>query len=195
MSDSMERGKRDIYVVLSQTSTFPSKLIKFYTRKPYAHASIAFDERLDEMYSFARRGIWNPFNAGFIKENIRTGIFGRNVNTVCVIYRLSVTDEQYEKMRGIIDEFLSDSMSYSYNYLGVVGIAFNQPVTRSKKYFCSQFVAYVLKMSGIQVSDKIPAAVRPCDIQKFDEFEQIYVGKLKDYPDYIDGRGCSCKTA
>ena len=29
MSDSMERGKRDIYVVLSQTSTFPSKIIKF----------------------------------------------------------------------------------------------------------------------------------------------------------------------
>lgn len=175
-----------IYILLSQTQTFPSKIIRLYTRKPYAHASIAFDERLDEMYSFARRGIWNPLNAGFIREDIDTGIFGRYVDTMCCIYRLKVTQEQYDNMRDIIERFKSDSMSYSYNFLGVAAIAFNKSLDREKKYFCSQFVAYVLKMSGIEVSEKTPGLVTPMDLAKYDELETVYVGRLHDYRKYVD---------
>lgn len=183
--DNVKRNK-EIYIVLSQTQTFPSKLIKLYTKKPYAHASIAFDRNLDEMYSFARRGIWNPFNAGFIREYLNTGIFGRNVNTMCSVYRLRVTNEQYNMMKRIIEVFESDSLSYSYNYLGILGIAVNHPVTRNKKYFCSQFVAYVLKMGGVNVTDKIPALVRPDDISKYKELEMVFMGKLNEYRDYIE---------
>lgn len=180
-----KENMKEVYILLSQTHTVPSRLIKLYTKNPYSHASIAFDERLDEMYSFARRGIWNPFNAGFIREYIHTGIFGRNVSTRCILYRLKVTDEQYSKMREIINEFNSDRMSYSYNYTGVIGVAFGYPVTKNKKFFCSQFVAYVLKNSGVEISKKIPALVTPRDIAKYDKLEVIYTGLLRDYPAYI----------
>lgn len=82
---------KEIYIVLTQTSTLPSRAIRLYTHEPYAHASIAFDEELMEMYSFARRGIYNPFNAGFIREYIDKGVFGRFESTDCRIYSLRIT--------------------------------------------------------------------------------------------------------
>jgi hypothetical protein len=176
---------KTVYIVLSQTQTFPSKLIRLYTRKPYAHASLAFDERLEEMYSFARRGIWNPFNAGFIREYIYEGIFGKFTDTKCCVYRVNVNEEQYNKIRGTVKEFIENSGSYSYNYIGVIGVAINYPITRSKRYFCSQFVAYVMEMAGINTTGKIPALVTPDDIAKCKELEPIYVGRLHEYRNYI----------
>ena len=76
MKKKKKLKKKSIYVVLTMTGTLPARIIKFYTGEPYSHASIAFDEDLQEMYSFARRTVHNPFNAGFVREYIDSGIFG-----------------------------------------------------------------------------------------------------------------------
>lgn len=94
-NDISELENRKLYILISQTHTVPARIIKFWTKEPYAHASIALDLELREMYSFARKGIYNPFNCGFIIEDIDTGIFGRDVETSCVVLELTVTDKQY----------------------------------------------------------------------------------------------------
>lgn len=43
-----------IYVLVSRTGTNIAKIIRFFTRKPYNHASISADSNLHEMYSFCR---------------------------------------------------------------------------------------------------------------------------------------------
>ena len=45
---------RKIYIVLTYTGTFLSKIIRMYTKEEYAHVSISFNENLEEMYSFGR---------------------------------------------------------------------------------------------------------------------------------------------
>lgn len=94
-NDISELENRKLYILISKTHTVPARIIKFWTKEPYAHASIALDLELREMYSFARKGIYNPFNCGFIIEDIDTGIFGRDVETSCVVLELTVTDKQY----------------------------------------------------------------------------------------------------
>lgn len=177
------RGKacKNVYIVLTQTQTYPARLIHLYTNEPYAHASIAFDEDLEEMYSFARRGIWNPFNAGFIREDINNGIFGKFHSTTCNIYRLKITENQYIRLREEIDIFNQNKEAYSYNYLGLVGAAFNIPVKAKQRYFCSQFVAYVLEQSGIKIFYKSYALVKPRDIRLNPKLKSIYRGRLAEY--------------
>ena len=34
---------KSIYIVISKTSTFPSRVIKMWTKEPYAHTSLALD--------------------------------------------------------------------------------------------------------------------------------------------------------
>lgn len=182
--DTEDKSGKFIYIVLSQTRTYPARAIRLYTQEPYAHASIAFDEDLDEMYSFARRGVYNPFNAGFIREHVDQGVFGRYRTTECSIYKLKITDEQYYRLRKEIDIFNKNKNTYSYNYLGLIGAAFNIPIRSKQRYFCSQFVAYVLERSGIHILDKTYALVKPRDIRICPYLSTIYEGRLSQYREY-----------
>lgn len=178
---SHNKKKRNVYIVLTQTQTYPARIIHLYTHEPYAHASIAFDEDLEEMYSFARRGIRNPFNAGFIEEDINSGIFGKFRSTTCSIFRLKITEKQYIRLREEIEIFKRNKDAYSYNFLGLIAAALNIPVRSKQRYFCSQFVAYVLERSGIRIFNKSYALVKPRDIRLNPRLQAIYRGKLCEY--------------
>ena len=54
-----EEEDYSVYIVLSKTQTLPSRVIKLWTREPYAHTSLAMDVELKEMYSFARKHLQN----------------------------------------------------------------------------------------------------------------------------------------
>lgn len=45
-------NSKTIYIVLSQTGTVLSRVLRLFTRAEYNHVSIALDENLDYMYSF-----------------------------------------------------------------------------------------------------------------------------------------------
>ncbi len=176
---------KEVYIVVSKTSTIPSQVIKMWTREQYAHTSLALDIELNNMYSFARKKLWNPFYCGFIQEDITKGVFGRDVGTTCRVGRLRVTSAQYKRIEEIIERFRQNKDSYGYNYLGVLGVTVNKPVEREHYYFCSQFVYYVLQKAGVKMFDKQPGLARPEDFRVWDELEIVYEGKLVDYRDYI----------
>ena len=173
--------RKYVFLVLSQTSTFPAKMIRWYTREPYAHASIALDVELREMYSFARKKVNNPWNNGFIKEDIEAGVFGKFKETKCSIYALEVSDEQYQRLKEEIQVFKDNQDIYTYNYLGIVGAMIHRPVERETRYFCSQFVAYILEKSGIDLFHKNCGLVRPKDFRLCPKLSRIYKGKIRNY--------------
>lgn len=180
-----EEKNKSVYILISKTSTLPSDVIKMWTKEPYAHTSLAFDIELNEMYSFARKKLHNPFRCGFITEDITKGVFGRDVNTVCRVARLRVTSNQYKRIRKIVESFRKESSFYKYNYLGIVGVMCNKPIERRYNYFCSQFVFYVLQKAGVEMFDKKPGLTRPEDFRTWNELELIYEGKLIDYRNYL----------
>ena len=92
-------GEKRVYVLLTDTGTIFTKMIKLYTRKTYNHASIAFDEDLTQVYSFGRKRSENPFIGGFVKENINEGLFK---NATCAVYSLEINETDYEKMKQYI---------------------------------------------------------------------------------------------
>ncbi|MGA9286997.1 MAG: hypothetical protein WBV93_01500 [Anaerobacillus sp.] len=170
-----------IYILLSDTGTLFTKSIKKYTKAPYNHASLAFDKKLNDMYSFGRKNPRNPFNGGFVKEDVLTGTYRKYPKTTCVIYELSVTDRDVHKMKRLLEIFIKNKQRMMYNLLGVLGVSMNEPIEFSISYFCSQFVAEVLHRSGIDLWDKLPALVTPEDFRKSDRLTLIYEGKLFDY--------------
>lgn len=174
-------NEHSIYIVLSQTGTYPSRLIRYYTKEPYAHASIAMDADLKEMYSFARRGLYNPLNAGFVEEHIDSGVFGRFKKTRCCVLELKISEEQHRRIREQIRAFRENRDLYSYNFLGVLGVVFHVPVRREFNYFCSQFVAELLKRSSVEIFDKNCALVRPMDFRTNPHLTRVYTGPLSGY--------------
>ena len=174
-------SERSIYILLTDTGTCFSRMIKFYTKAPYNHASISLDENLNELYSFGRKVYFNPLSAGFIKEGVDHGVFFYKKNTKCMVYKLMVSERQYCEILSEIYQFKSFQNHYRYNLLGVMGIALNKRIIRENAFTCSQFVAFILAATGIHVFEKYIELITPDDIMKIPQMQLIYEGKLKDY--------------
>lgn len=169
---------KKVFILLINTGTLFTRIIKLFTKRTYNHVSISFNSELTEVYSFGRKDIDNPFSGGFVKENIHQKLFKQ---ADCVIYSLSVTEFQIQKMKNYIDEMQQQKEQYRYNLLGLFGFLFNRPIERKNAYFCSEFVATVLKECQIINFQKSPSLIAPHDIQKISELQFVYEGNLNAY--------------
>ena len=193
MAANLVSNQRYIYILLSRTHTVPARLIRFFTGEPYSHSSIALDAELNNMYSFARKHIYNPFNCGFIDEDIETGIFGRDKNIQCSVYRVPVTEEQYQALRKELNTFIRNRNKYKYNYTGLVGVMFGKSRDDGIHFFCSQFISYVFYRSGIHITSKENGLTRPYDFHVRLKNNQIYTGKLSEYRRFIHATNANCE--
>ena len=169
-----------VYIVLSHTGTRFSRVIKHMTKIPYSHVSIALDEDLDELYSFGRKHPKNPFYCGFVKEDIINGTFAYFPNTMCSIYKLEVDHNTYNNIKHNINVFKSKRI-LTYNFPGVVGLSVNKSISIPHSYFCSEFVATILKDSNVNLFKKIPSSVSPKDFLECEGYELYYKGLLRTY--------------
>lgn len=65
--------------------------------------------------------------------------------------------------------------------MGFVGGILNVPIHRKNKFVCSQFVAYMLRESGIYTFEKDLFLVTPDDFRSIPQAELIFEGNLRDY--------------
>lgn len=170
---------KSIYLVMSQTGSMLSRTIKLISRKNYNHISISLSEDLNYMYSFGRRKAYNPFIGRFVIEGVDMGAFLRFKDTVCRVIKVDVTDSQYEMLCSNIYDMIENKDAYKYNFLGLLLAAFNVRVTFDNKFYCSEFVKYIMEKSDIDVS-VLPEIPHPTDFMRLDN-DVLYEGLLHDY--------------
>ena len=176
-----------IYIFLTRTGTRVANVIGALTGDRFAHASISLDREMTELYSFARRGIHNPFYSGFEKENIHHGIFAIFGDCYSHLYRLTVTDEVYDRMRSTLHEMYRNRFNYRYNFLGLLSCAFGVPSNFRHHYTCSQFVSWILEYSGAAVLPKNMGLMKPDDLATLPDLVLVHEGRIAD----ADGRAAS----
>ena len=168
-----------IYILLSRTDTTCARLIRLFTACRYNHVSISFEPGRGAFYSFARRRLHNPLIAGFILENIHTGILGRNGDQPCALYALQISDEALRKLHAVIDRFSAQYDTYRYNFLGIPLTFFGIPYERKHHYLCSQFVAYMLRQTDACTLPRAVSLMQPMDFVNIPELRLVYTGPLK----------------
>ena len=173
---------KKIYIILTHTGTILSKIIKNYTKDEFSHASIALDNNLKEMYSFGRLHPYNPFWGGFVHEGIGFGTFKRFKKTVCRIYALDVTEEQYNKVKEIIEYIKKSKQLHNFNVIGLFAIGFNKRVSFKNSFYCAEFVKYVLDKSNIK--NNLPEMIKPEDFKYIQNADEVYEGLFREYPLY-----------
>jgi len=169
-----EREKR-IFIILSDTGTWFTRLIRLYTKAPFNHASIALDPDFREVYSFGRKQPDNPFIGGFVQEDLGSELFQE---ATCAVYSCVVTYSQYMRIQAMLESFKRDADAYRYNLLGLIGILLNVRVERERAFFCSQFVAALFEQSGTRLVPKCPSLTTPADIGQSESLRLVYQGAL-----------------
>lgn len=171
---------KKIYIILTHTGTILSKIIKLFTQNRYTHVSISLDAEMNEMYSFGRLHPYNPFIGGFVKEGINIGTFKRFKNTESEVYSLEITDEEYEKIKVIIKNMYINKKIYKFNISGLAFALFRKRHIRKNKFYCSEFVRYLLENSNVHIKD-ISKVIKPEDFRKLKMLHLEYEGLLRKY--------------
>jgi hypothetical protein len=175
--------ERKVYLILTDTGTLFTRIIKLYTKKPYNHASLSFDPHLLELYSFGRKRPKNPFIGGFVKESIHAGLLEQ---ANCAIYCCTISEDQFQKMNHFIQRIEEQKELYRYNLIGLFAIALNKKIKRKNAFFCSQFVSTVLKEGNVIEFSKHPSHVTPYDLQQIPLFQLVYQGDFENYKNITD---------
>ena len=170
---------KSIYLVMTQTGSMLSRTIKLISRKNYNHISISLNESLDYMYSFGRKKPYNPFIGRFVVESADIGTFLRFKDTVCRVIKVDINDLQYEALCSNIYDMIENKDKYKYNLFGLFLAAFNIHVSFNNKFYCSEFIKYVLNKSDIDVT-MIPDIAHPTAFMSLSD-GVMYEGLLKDY--------------
>jgi len=172
---------KSIYIVLTDSGTLFTRFIKLFTNCPYNHASIALDPELSTIYSFGRKSLYFPLNAGFVKERKNTGIYKKLRNTTCIVYELPISEEQYERVVQEIEKFDQESHRYTYNLIGLISFLLPFRIRRRSAFFCSEFVATVLQNSGVDILPKPPSLTAPHDFMRLQQVRRVYEGFLNTH--------------
>ncbi len=172
--------EKEIFIVLTRTGTWVSKLIRLFTGAEFNHASISLSKELTNMYSFGRRHPYNPIWSGFIRERPNEGTFKRFPDTAAVVLKVGVSEEAFEKINERLQKMYSEKLKFKFNYLGLGLAGINKPRKKKNCYYCSEFIGELLLTNGVAGAEKLPKVIQPIHFLDLN-YEQIYRGLLSEY--------------
>ena len=95
-----------------------------------------------------------------------------------MILKKEVTDEQFEIIENTLNQFIENPKHYKYDYTNVFLAKTKIIANHTNKFFCSEFVAFLLKTAGLEIPNIIEK-IRPNEFKKLEGFDIVYKGELK----------------
>ena len=102
--------EKSVYILLTRSGTWFSRLIHLATDDCYTHASIGLDGPNGPFYSFARKYARFALPAGLVMEEIRLEVQTKRQQIPCCLYALSVPLPVYERLRRQIDRMYAQKV-------------------------------------------------------------------------------------
>ena len=170
-----------IYLVLSQSGSWLSRILKHVTKAKYNHISISLDKTMQHMYSFSRKNAYNPIWGGFMMESPFFGAMKRFSNTTGIIMRVPVSEIQYQNLENFLKQMYAEKEKYHYNISGLLLASLGIVHHSKNKYYCSEFVRDTLEKFQIIDKNYFNPITIPEDFLRLDKIEIIYIGNLREY--------------
>lgn len=135
--------QKHLYIVFTSTNSGMGKLIRFFTRNKYNHASITLDDSLGGLNSFARHHKNVAFYGGYVNESCL-----RYEGALAKVAKIPLTDEQFDKAMAHFEGMAGDE-GYIYNTLSAATNLLKKKVKVKKAYTCVEFVVETLDMLAV----------------------------------------------
>lgn len=169
---------KTIYILLTRSSTFVSRVVYLTTGAPYTHVSLAFEHTLFPLYSSSRKNGRTLFPAGPCTERLAYGYYLRHRNIPCAVYKFTLEDAVYERARQEAEAILACADLYHFSILGLLLCRLNIPWHRRHHFFCSQLVSEILQRSGALQLPKDPTLMRPVDYMRLPQLTCCFRGTI-----------------
>ena len=144
-------------------------------RYRYNHVSLGFEEDMNTYYTFTYKG--------FTVENIiRRATKPDREPFPCELYEIEVPTHIYRDMQERVRTFVEHPDNYRYTKFGAaLRVFLNIPTRRERAYYCSQFVAEILKSSGAAKLERWAPYYLPHHLRALRETRFKFQGNLMEY--------------
>ena len=177
---------KTIYIILSATPYKIGRMIRTVLRNPYNHASLAFDEDLSSMYSFARFHINVPLYGGFVAESPRRYFYNGHSSRL-KIFRLEIPEGNYRRLRQFVSEMESNGRKYIYNTYSAMVTPLHKRLRIRDSYTCVEFVGDALNVAGLEIPRGAFHSLQ--ETERLLEPYVIYEGPCEGYMEDTDWGG------
>ncbi len=167
------KRKKKIFILLTKLNDGGARMLSAITGSYYTHASIGLEDDMNTFYSFVYKG--------FIVEQITRYVKPDRAPFPCELYELEVCEKKYKRIKKFILGFVNTKNRFCYTRLGVACCLFGIPYKKNQSYFCSHFVAEVLKRTGAVNIKKNSALYLPRDFRKIPELKLNFRGNLLSF--------------
>ncbi len=172
-----------LYFALVDTPGFFAEIIRKTTKINYCHVSMAFDPKLENVYSVGRRNPAVTFFAGFIKEDTQK-IAKVFPTAKYKIIAIDCTLEQKQMLQAKMEACYPKRFQYHYCIIGLPFILLKKPFYQKNHYTCSSFLARCLQEVGLDLFEKHFSLVTPRDFYELENTDFLYEGLLTDFLHY-----------
>lgn len=179
-----------LYFMISRTPTRFGGLLRKLGSLQYNHASVSLDANLQQMYGFSRKQHNTLLIAKLMHETPDRFTLKKYQNVSIAIFRVPVSKDQYDMVKGIIDSIQSDP-EYIYNYLSVLTYPITRGFSTYKAFSCVEFVMYLLKQLGFHL-EKPLFRYKPDELQTLLAEYHYFEGNLLDY--LAQRKNTACET-
>lgn len=169
----MSTKNKKLFILLTRFRDGGSRALQAFTGSRYTHASIGLEEDMNTFYSFVYKG--------FIVEKITRYLKPDRKPFSCQLYELKVSEKVYDAVKKALTAFQNIKSKFSYSKLGVAMCLFKIPYKKKFSYFCSQFVAEILKRTKAAKIDKDCAFYFPKDLKDIPGLTLAYEGDHQDF--------------
>ena len=97
----------------------------------------------------------------------------------CRLYEMEVSESVYQTVKKLLEESVEKKNTYQYSKLGVVLCLLRIPFRRKYHYFCSQFVAEILRDAEVTKLKKHVTLYHPGDFGKMPGMQLHFQGNLR----------------
>lgn len=174
-------SEKEIYLVITQTGSIVSRMLKKITGAEYNHVSVSLESDLHCMYSFGRRYTYFPWWGGFVRESTEYGSMKRFADARAIVLAIPVSENTYDKVEDELNVMIENKNEYYYDYIGLLLAGLKINYKRERHYYCSAFVRELLVRFNIEDRELFEPIVQPMHFLDIPDGNIIYRGRLCDY--------------
>lgn len=178
-----EQNKTEtIYLMTSRFYNTGAKIIELMTGCFYSHTSIGLAEDMNTFYTFVVKG--------FLVEDLNRYAKKENFHMPCRLYELKVTKAEYDRIKRILRFYIKNKDKLSYTQFGLAMALLRIPFKLKYKYFCSQFVAEVLKRGKVMKFKRPTSICMSKHLLKDKKARKVYEGTVKEMVKQLSIKPC-----
>ena len=167
-----------IFILITYTKTAFGKVIRKITHGKYTHSAISLDSSMNNLFSFNAS---ESNQSGFSVESLKR--YNHDDDCIMCVYCFFVKKDKLLHIKTKLDWFLLNKKSSHYSYLNCITLVMDKVVELNNTMICSQFVDFLIKDIGVDLTHKSSALVTPNDYTKIDDpnVYKVYEGPINKY--------------